>query len=173
MRWIRAVAADGQWCFCRCRAGEVEKRGVVRTIRIEELKVVLHFPHVLRTPLDDEVSRNGMQNADQGLEDDRTDLRSRQSDAPIIDGVVHAVEIQVDSMIVEDQTDENHTREGDRRLEQQTDRRVLVIDTIERQFILDHHQDDAQETEETHQITDHSPIGEKFERTTEIGEPYR
>lgn len=97
-----------------------------------------------------------MDHANERFEDDREDLRSGQSDAPIIDGIVHTVEIQIDSMIVEDQTDENDTGESDRRFDQQTKCRILVIDTIERHFTFDHHQDDAEHTEKTHQITDHA-----------------
>ena len=102
------------------------------------------------------MTRDRMDRTDQGFEDNGEDLRARQGNAPVVDGVVHAVETQIDAMVVEDQTDENDRRKGDRRFQHETERGVLVIDTIEGHFVLDDHEEDAQQTEKCHQIANAS-----------------
>ena len=107
------VTAAGGWRNIGAAARRARRRrgvavGQVLTwlIRIEEIPSEIVLLHVLRTPFDQEVSGNRMNHADQRFHKDGKDFRSRQDDSPIIDGVVHAVKIDINPMIVEDQTGE-------------------------------------------------------------------
>jgi hypothetical protein len=85
-----------------------------------------------------------------------------QSDTPIVERVLIAEEIQIQTMIVDNQADQHHRSQRDNQFDEPTRLCIAVVLTGEVQLIFDDHQHNAQDADHTRHVADQrSERGEK------------